>query len=98
MDEGEIACGGFVVSRGEAACVFQPVDAALDPVPQGVDEVVDGDLDFAALAHGNDGNAAAALDVGTHAVGVVAPRLRGGRLLSARRTLGSGALAAITRS
>lgn len=72
MDEGEIACGGFVVSGGEAACVFQPVDAALDAVAQGVDEVVDRDLDLAALAHGNDGNAAAALDVGTHMVGVVA--------------------------
>ena len=72
MDEGEVACRGFVVSGGEAACVFQPVEAALDAVAQGIDEVVDGDLDLAALAHGNDGHAAAALDIGAHAVGVVA--------------------------
>ena len=71
MDESEIAGGGFVVSSSEASRVFQLVEAALDPVPQGVDEVVDWDLDFAALAHGNDWNSAALLDVGAHVVGVV---------------------------
>lgn len=71
MDEGAIACGGFVVSGGEAACVFHPVDAALDPVSQGVDEVVDGDLALAALARGNDRDAASRLDVGPDAIGVV---------------------------
>jgi len=71
VDEGEIACGGFVVSRGKASRVLQSVEAAFDAVSQGVDEVVDRDPDFAALAHGNDGNAAASLDVGAHGVGVV---------------------------
>jgi len=72
VDEGEIACGGFVVSRREASGVLEPVEATLDPVAQGIDEVVDGDLEFAASAHGNDGNAASFLDVGAHAVGIIA--------------------------
>ena len=72
MDEGEIACGGLVVSRRQAPGVFEPVVATLDPVAQGIDEVVDGDLDYSAAAHGNDGNAASFLDVGAHAVGIVA--------------------------
>jgi len=72
MDEGEIACGGFVVSSGEASSVLESVEATLDPVAEGVDEVVDGDLDFAAAAHGNDGNAASFFDVGAQAVGVIA--------------------------
>ena len=72
MDEGEIAYGGFVVSCGEAACVLQSVEATLDPVAQAVDEIVDGDLDFAPLAHGNDGNAAAVPDVGADGVGIIA--------------------------
>lgn len=43
MYEGEIAQGGFVVSGGEASGVLELVDAALDTVAQGIDEVVDGD-------------------------------------------------------
>lgn len=72
MDEGKIAGGGFVVSSCEASSILELVNAALDPVAEGVDEVVDGDLEFAAAAHGNDGMTPALADVGAHAIGVVA--------------------------
>jgi len=72
MDEGEIAGAGLVVSSGEASSILELVDAPFDPVAEGIDEVVDGDLEFAAAAHGNDGNAASRLDAGAHAIGVVA--------------------------
>lgn len=71
MDEGEIACGGLVVSRCQAPGVLEPIEAPLDPVAQGVDEIIDGDLDSTASAHGNDGNAASVLDVGAHGVGII---------------------------
>jgi len=44
--DGEIACGGFVVSHRQAAGVLEPVEAMLDTAAQSTEEVVDGALDF----------------------------------------------------
>ena len=69
MDEAEIAGSGFVVSGGDTARVLEPVDAPLDEVSQGIDEVVDGCLDLAGFTHGNDSRAAAGLDIVADALG-----------------------------
>ena len=41
LDEAEMACGGLVVTGGEASGVFETVDAALDTIAQGVDQDAD---------------------------------------------------------
>ena len=73
MDEAEIACGGFVVSGCDAPGILQLVDASLDQVAKGVDEIVDGHLHLSALAHGNDCGAAALFDILSNAISVIAP-------------------------
>lgn len=73
MDEAEIAGSGFVVSGCDTACVLEPVDAPFDEVSQGIDEVVDGGLDLAGFAHGNDSRAAAGLDIIADAIGIITP-------------------------
>ncbi len=59
MDEAEIAVGGFVVSGGEAAGVFELVEASLDHVAQSIDGGNDGKLDEP-VALGRDHRDAAA--------------------------------------
>ena len=84
VDEAEIACGGFVVSGCQAARVLELVEAALDAVPEGVDVIVDRDLDLSPATHRNDRDAALGLGVLADAVGVVAlvgdEHLRRGRV------------------
>ena len=71
-DEAEIAVGGLVVAGGQTAPVLQPVEAALDPVPQGVEVVVDRNLDLAASPHRNDRGHAARFHLRADSIGIVA--------------------------
>ena len=45
MDEAEIAVGGFVLSGGQSAGVFELVKASFDHVTQGIDVGIDRQLD-----------------------------------------------------
>lgn len=72
VDEAEIARGGLVVSGRQSAGVLELVEAALDAVPEGVDVVVDRDLNFSPASRRDDGGAAVGLGVRADAVGVVA--------------------------
>ena len=72
MDKTEVAGSGLVVSGRDTSRILQPVDAPLDEVAKGIDEVVDWHLYLPALAHRDDGRAAALFDVIPDAVGVVA--------------------------
>ena len=51
VDEAQEAFGGLVVTGGDAAGVFQLVEAALDEVPKAVERAVHGDAHLAGLAH-----------------------------------------------
>lgn len=41
FNESEVACGGLVIAGCQPPGIFQTVDAALDAVAQGIEEVVD---------------------------------------------------------
>ena len=71
MDEAEIACGGFVVSGCQAARILELVEAALDTVSEGVDVIVDRDLDLSSATHRDDRDAAIRLGVLADPVGVI---------------------------
>ena len=60
MDEAEIAVCGFIVSCCQPSGVFELVEATLDHVSQGVDCVIDGQLDQP-VPLGRDHRGAAAL-------------------------------------
>lgn len=72
MQEARVAVGGFIISGGDAARVFQLVEATLDAVSQSVDELIDSDLHLASAAHRNDGDAAFGFHVVANAIGVIA--------------------------
>src|SRR5258705_1133451 len=71
MDEAEIACSGFVVSSCEAARILEFVEAAFDTISEGVDVVIDRDLDLSSASHRDDCDAAFGLGMLTDAVGIV---------------------------
>ena len=73
MDDGEIACGGFVVTCCETSGAFELVEAPLDPVAQSVDEAVDWNLLLAICSAGNDRRAAACLCIVADVIGIVSP-------------------------
>lgn len=84
VDEAEIARGCFVVSGRQPTRVLELVEAALDAVPEGVDVVVDRDLDFSPASRRDDRDPAVGLGVRADAVGIVSlvgdENLRRGRV------------------
>lgn len=73
MDDGEIACGCFVVAGCKASGAFELVEATLDPVAQGIDEAVDWNRLLAICPAGNDRRCAACLGIAADVVGIVSP-------------------------
>ena len=71
MDEAQIACGGFVVPGCQATRVLEFVEAALDAVSEGVNVVVDRDLELSSATHRNDRDATFRFGVLADAVSVV---------------------------
>lgn len=71
MNEAEITGGGFIISCGEASRAFEAVDAALDSISDGVDEVVDDDRLLAVLAAWDDSFGAARSCVISNGVGII---------------------------
>lgn len=72
MNEAEIAGGGFVVAGRQTAGAFELVEAALDPVPQGVGDGLDEDWFFAIDLAGDDRRATALFDDTADVTAVVA--------------------------
>ncbi len=72
MDESEVACCCFIVARGEAAGAFELVEAALDPVPQGVGDCLDEDRFFTVDLARYDRCTATLLDDMANVVAIVA--------------------------
>ena len=72
MNEAEIACGRFVVAGRQTARAFEFVEAALDPVPQGVGDGIDQDWLFAIDLAGYDQSATTLFDDTANMVTVVA--------------------------
>ena len=54
VDEAQEALGGLVVAGGDAAGVFQPVEAAFDEVAQPVEGAIHRREQLASFAHGDD--------------------------------------------
>lgn len=73
MNEAEIAGGSFVVAGCQTAGAFELVEAALDPVPQGVGDGIDEDWFFAIDLAGDDRRATALFDDAADMIAVVAP-------------------------
>lgn len=71
LDEAEIACGGLVVTGGEAPGVFQTVEAALDTIAQGVDQYADRLGCGSVATGGDDGRAALRGDLTANGVRVI---------------------------
>ena len=71
-DEAEVAFRGLVVTGGQTAPVLQPVEAALDPVPESVDVAVDRDLNLPASPHRDDRRDAAHFHLRADGIGIVA--------------------------
>ncbi len=72
MYEAEIAVGGFVVSGGEAAGVFELVEASLDHVAQSIDCRIDGKLDEPVALGRDHRDAAAFFHIFANEVSVIA--------------------------
>ena len=73
FDEPQIACGGLVVSSGDAPSVLDLVDASFDQIAQSVQEAVDGLRVLAGPSGWDDRRPAALRDVFTDVVRVVPP-------------------------
>lgn len=71
MYEGEEVDGFSVVSCGDAAEVFEFVEASFDAIARFVDLEVVGDLVFSGRVAGDDGGGAGAFDEGAEVVAVV---------------------------
>lgn len=73
MNEAKIAGSGFVVAGRQTAGAFEPVEAALDPVPQSIGDGIDEDWFFAVGLAGDDRRATALFDDTADVIAVVAP-------------------------
>ena len=71
MDDGEIACGCFVVSGREAPGALELVEATLDLISQSIYEAINRDRLSAICSAGNDGRSAARLDVIADVIGII---------------------------
>lgn len=72
MNEAEVAVGGLVVSRCQAARALHLVETAFDPVPECVGNSIDKDWLFPVDLAGNDGCAAPPGDHRADVIAVVA--------------------------
>jgi len=72
VDEAEIAIGGFVVSGGQSARIFELVKAAFDHIAQRVDRGIDRQLNEPVSFGGDHCGAAAPFHIFANEVGIIA--------------------------